>query len=88
MPIFNFNKYDSDVRCRIYSKNMTILFEVHNNCTCTYCTAGWANKKFSLVLPIDKSNNSWRVIYWNWFGKKVYIRWTLPKFINKIINNK
>jgi hypothetical protein len=40
-----------------------------------------------LKLPVNKGANSWRVIILNINGKpRFYLRWTLSKWLNKLVN--
>jgi len=71
-----------------------VLFEQHHElCACSYCddkhkptTLGFKTG-FGVSWPISKSHTSWRVIYYRpKIGTRFYLRWTIPLWINKIIN--
>jgi hypothetical protein len=65
------------------------LLEMHHKyCACSYCD-GPKMRGIGLSLPVDKRRNSWRVIHVKFNGRsKLYLRWTLSKWLNKIINPK
>jgi len=58
-----------------------VVLEKHEKyCQCSYCESEKnANKKIRIVLPKNKSRNSWRRISYRLKGGQyMYLRWTLP----------
>jgi hypothetical protein len=75
----------------------SVLFEKHDNkCTCSYCREPIYKSigsnyhvfgLFGLCLPKNKSWNSWRVIFFKFFGSNYYLRWTKKHNLIRVHNN-
>jgi hypothetical protein len=60
--------------------DMWIICDVHTHkCSCSYCQE--FKEGLHLVLPQDKSWNSWRILYFKTRMRMICLRWILPRAI-------